>query len=64
MAKAVQARDKLAHRSHHVPDTRKHDVFEGPGPETLKHVFWSGLDWNSAAGAGRSGAKGKQRFGM
>ena len=31
MAKTAQARDKPAHRSHHAQDTRKHNVFEGPG---------------------------------
>jgi hypothetical protein len=31
MAKTPQARDKPAHPIHHAPDTRKHDVFEGPG---------------------------------
>ena len=29
--KTSQARDKPAHRSHHNPDIRKHDVFEAPG---------------------------------
>ena len=31
MAKTAQARDKPAHRSHDVQDTRKHYVFDGPG---------------------------------
>ena len=30
MAKAAQARDKPAPRSHHAQDIRKHDVFDGP----------------------------------
>ena len=30
-AKTPQACDKTALWSHHVPDTRKHDVFDGPG---------------------------------
>ena len=31
LAKAPQARDKIALWSHSAPDTRKHNVFEGPG---------------------------------
>ena len=31
MAKAAQARDKPAPRSHHAQDMRKHNVFESPG---------------------------------
>jgi len=31
MAKTAQAHDKPAHRSHHAQDTRKHNVFDGPG---------------------------------
>ena len=31
MAKTHQARDKTAHRSHNAPDSRKHNVSEGPG---------------------------------
>ena len=31
MAKTAQAHDKPAHRSHHAQDSRKHDIFEGPG---------------------------------
>ena len=34
MAKTAQARDKTGLWSHNAPDSRKHDVFEGPGAET------------------------------
>ena len=36
MAKTHQARDKTAHRSHNAPDSRKHNIFEGPGAQTCK----------------------------
>ena len=31
MAKTAQERDTIGHRSHSATDSRKHDVFDGPG---------------------------------
>ena len=42
MAKTHQARDKTAHRSHNDPDIRKHNVFEGQGPDTLYNTCSGG----------------------
>ena len=35
MAKTAQERDKIGHRSHSAPDSRKQDVFDGPRAQTL-----------------------------